>query len=214
MRVFPSLIAVKNPLNLEKEIIDITPFCDGFHVDVMDNNFVPNLTFGPAMVNAIAAFTQKKVWVHLMVRDPESIIHRMVLPSDSIVTFHYENEVDKEQIIQIIKDKNWRPSIAINPDTPIRDIFSYIEMVDHLVIMSVNPGFSGQQFLNMAVEKVAEVHHHVSKITKKLDIAVDGGLNKVNIDTLRAEVAIDFAVGSYLFQGQSPHDILSKLKED
>ena len=145
VRIYPSLMAA-DPLHLENEIELLEPYCAGFHLDVMDNHFVPNITWGANTVNAIAK-RGKPVWVHLMVEKPDLFYDTLFLPVDSTVSFHIESDVDVFEFVKIIREKKQQVSIAISPKTPISRILPFLVNLDQDLLMSVEPGFSGQHLL-------------------------------------------------------------------
>src|SRR5207244_2235287 len=132
----------------------IEPHCAGLHLDVMDNHFVPNLTWGPLVINPIARAAHKKVWVHLMVDKPLALLEVLTLPAGTIVTFHSETKENKQHILDHIHKKNYRASIAINPQTDISEIFPWLGQMYQVLIMSVAPGFAGQPFLKKTINKI------------------------------------------------------------
>ncbi|MCK4517934.1 ribulose-phosphate 3-epimerase, partial [Candidatus Babeliales bacterium] len=164
MKIYPSLIS-SDLLNLDKTINQIDNYCDGFHIDVMDDHFVPNLTWGPAFVWAISEKTKLPLHVHLMVDEPEKWLDRVKLKKDDIFIFHVEAVVGwkENKVIDFIKKvtnlrakaMGCKVGVAINPKTPVESIFSFLPSLDHVLIMAVEPGFSGQKFMPEVLEKVA-----------------------------------------------------------
>ena len=211
IRIYPSLISA-NLLRLEDEIKQLESHCDGFHLDIMDNHFVPNLTFGPGTVNAIAKATSKQLWVHLMVDDPESWCNTLKLPAQSIFSFHFETTKNIGGIIKRITENNWQPSIAIKPKTDVSELFPILHMIDQVLIMSVEPGFSGQRFLPSAVDAVKKLVAHRNEKQLPFVIGMDGGINAENIGMLAKEGVQDFAVASSIFDQADPIAALQALK--
>ncbi len=210
-RIFPSLISA-DLLNLKKEIQTLEPHCDGFHIDIMDNHFVPNLTIGPAVVNAIGTITTKPLWVHFMVDKPATLIDALSVPAGSIITFHYESQGDKRALIKHIQSNNWLPSMAINPSTPVNDLLPYVDELSQALIMSVEPGFSGQTLITDTIEKIAPLTTHKSTNNLEVRIAIDGGITLKNIAQLKEKGVQDFAIASALFTTNSPVKALKQLK--
>ncbi len=145
-RIFPSLIS-GNLLNLQSDITLLDPLCDGYHLDVMDCHFVPNLTWGPQFINAIASVTKQTLWVHLMTTNPACVIEQLDIPQKSMVEIHIELEYKIEAILTIIKKRGWLPGLAISPETPLEKLYPFLPLCHYVTIMSVTPGFSGQQFI-------------------------------------------------------------------
>lgn len=199
MHIFPSLIAA-DLLNLEREILLLDPCVDGYHLDVMDNHFVPTLIGGPLFIHAIASITQKPLWIHLMVDNPKNLIEQLHVPPQSVITIHIETSIDHKELISLIKEKKWRVGIAINPKTPVEDSFAYLDCVDQLLLMSVEPGFSGQTFKKEVLNKISSLIEEQTKRKGSFSIAMDGGINYGNIAELYNAGVHDFAVASAIFK--------------
>src|SRR5262245_4796884 len=151
--LYPSLIAA-DQLNLKAAIQLLEDHCHGFHADVMDGHFVPTLTWGPPTVNALDRITSKPLWVHLMVTDPATVIAQLHLKPDSLVSFHLESTSNPKSIINRIEEKKWRSSLAISPKTDLKTTFDLLSSIDHLLIMSVEPGAGGQAFIPETLAKI------------------------------------------------------------
>jgi ribulose-phosphate 3-epimerase len=197
--IFPSLLC-SNVLELQDTINALDPYCNGYHLDVMDNHFVPNLTWGHTFINAIAhASKHDTMWVHLMVTSPGSLISRFTIAQGSIISFHIETTKDPSRLINDIKLKGWKPSIAVNPSTPIETVFPFLSLVNHILVMSVEPGFSGQKFLPTTLEKLDILNDYCSESNQECIIAVDGGIDQDNCKRLAAHKVTDFAIASAIF---------------
>lgn len=210
VRIYPSLMAA-DPLNVENEIDLLESHCAGFHLDVMDNIFVPNISFDVNSVNAIAKRT-KSVWVHLMVQKPALFYDTLTLPIGSIVSFHIESEVDVFEFIKIIREKKHKASIAISPKTPILRLLPFLDYIDQVLLMSVEPGFSGQSFLESSLERITELVVHRKKQNAIFRIGIDGGINTTNIKTVVEKGVDDCAVASAIFQQQNHVVALQQLQ--
>ncbi len=209
--IFPSLIA-GNLLNLEKEIKTLDPHSHGYHLDIMDNHFVPNLTWGPMFINAIAQVTYRTLWVHLMVDNPMDWTNLLFLPPGSIYTFHLEAKKEIPKLIKQIKEKKWLVSIAINPKTSVEEIFPLLNILDQVLIMSVEPGFSGQNFLPEVIEKVECLTAYRSTSSSTFRIGIDGGIDDNNISMLAEKGVNDFAIANGIFRATNSIIKLQKLK--
>lgn len=209
--IYPSLIAA-DLLHLGTVIERFDPICDGFHVDIMDNHFVPNLTWGTAFANAIARASDKPVWVHLMVDNPEEWLQTLELTPGSTLTFHIENKSKKEQMIRGVKEKNFRASIAINPKTPLDEILPIAHLLDQILIMSVEPGFSGQDFIENSIDKINPLLNFRSKENLDFSIAIDGGVTEKNIHMLSQKGIDEFAASKAIFGAQDPIAAYKTLK--
>ncbi len=211
IKIYPSLIS-SNLLDLEKTITELSPYCDGFHLDVMDNHFVPNLTMGPDFVNQIAEHTDKQLAVHLMVEQPLTIIERLKMNRNAIIAVHVETDFSKT-VIEKIKARGWLVSIAINPSTPLERIYQWAAQVDQILLMSVQPGFSGQQFIPESVGRLQKLVNYKKEHSLRFEIAMDGGINSHNIAQLVSIGCTSFCVASAIFNAANPALALKKLSE-
>lgn len=203
VNIYPSLMAA-DQLNLEKEIQSLSPYCAGFHLDVVNNNFL-----GTATINAIAA--KSNVWIHLMIDDPIAFYEQLKLKSDTLVSFHIESGIDFFEAAKIVREKKHRLSIAISPKTPVASIVPFLHIVDQILLMSVEPGRSGQQFLPSTFNKLDELITLRREHKGLWKIGVDGGINATNIVQLAEHGVDDCAVGSGIFQQQNSVDALQEL---
>ena len=211
INIYPSLIAA-NQQHLENEITLLEPYCTGFHLDVMDNIFVPNNALSVDTVNNIAQ-KAKLVWLHLMVENPDAFYTQFFLPTDSIISFHIESKIDVISFSKIIREKKQKVSIAINPKTPLERIVSFLGIVDQILVMSVNPGFSGQPFLKNSFEKIATLVEYRQEQKKFFRIGVDGGIDATNIQQLVEMGIDDCAIGSGIFKHQDSVVALHQLQK-
>ncbi len=208
--LYPSLINA-DLLNLASVIKGLDPYCAGYHLDIMDNHFVPNLTWGHQFANAIATATQRQIWVHIMADNPKSIISKLVLPAKSIVTFHIESCENKIDTISHIKENNWLAGIAISPKTDIKELFPFINLVDQLLVMSVNPGASGQQFIPSTFERLALLNQEITKKKALCSIALDGGIHEQNLEQLLPLGVQQVAIATAVFGYDNPQERLQYL---
>ena len=197
-QLYPSLIAA-NPINLERTITELQPYCHGFHVDIMDGQFCPNITFGIDTLHAIARTTTRQLWVHLMVEDPLAWIEKINVPVGTLLSFHFESKGVHKKIIKSIKEKKWRVGVAIKPKTSVEEIFSLLDEIDQVLIMSVEPGFSGQPFLAETVSKIDPLIGYRTSASLSYKIGMDGGINETNIQHLAHKQVDDLVIGSALF---------------
>jgi ribulose-phosphate 3-epimerase len=209
IKIFPSLISA-DILNLEHEIKKLEPHCDGFHIDVMDWHFVPNLTWGPMFINAIAQKTTKPLFVHLMIEKSLEFLDLLALRNNDIVSFHIEESHDIKKMIKCIKEKRWRPNIAIKPKTPVEKFFPFSDMVDSILLMSVEPGFSGQHFLKSSTDRLIALTTYRTEHNLSFEIDMDGGINKENISMLVNHGVNSVAIAAGIFEH---HDPVYALKE-
>lgn len=213
MEIYPSLIS-SDLLNLEKTIKLLEPHCHGFHIDIMDDHFVPNLTWGHGFVNSIAKATKQPLHVHLMVDNPESWINRLALRSTDCFIFHIEASKTKSEtmmLIEAVHDARHPVGIAVNPATNIELIHEYLPLLQIVLIMSVQPGFSGQKFMPEVVHKVPELVALRKKLNAQFKICMDGGIGTNNIATL-AEMGVDqVGAAASIFAQPDPKTALLEL---
>ena len=212
MEIYPSLISA-DILNLKTVITQLDSHCNGYHIDVMDDHFVPNLTWGAAFINAIQTATNLPTHIHLMVDTPQTWSDRLALREGDIFIFHGEAVSDPEKIRKLIsqvKEKNWKVGLAVNPATPIEIVFEFLPALDHVLIMSVNPGFSGQKFMPEVVDKVKPLVEKRNQDGLVFTIGMDGGIGQDNIGMLAQAGVEQFGIASALF---SADDLLATLKK-
>ena len=215
--IFPSLISA-NLLELKEEIELLEPHVAGFHIDVMDFHFVPNLTWGPAFINQIRRATNKKLWVHLMVDSPEKYLDRLELSDNDIVSVHFESQHHGPllDLFDNIQSRGWVPSMALNPDTSIK-VLDSVGKLEPILLMSVEPGFSGQEFIPETADKLKKLAHLRKEQALPLTIALDGGINSTNAHELVSAGADQLAIASALFSDpdrlKALHKILKSIEK-
>jgi ribulose-phosphate 3-epimerase len=187
---------------------------DWIHIDVMDGNFVPNITLGAPITKAIRNKTDKVFDVHLMVNNPSRFIEDFVDAGADIITVHYEAEIHIDRVIQLIKSKGVKVGIALNPGTSVSLIKDLIPQLDMVLIMSVNPGFGGQKFIPYSFNKIKEVKALKDKYNSNLLIQVDGGADKNNIKDLTDAGATVIVAGSAVFKDNKIEENIKSLKEN
>ncbi|MCD8510850.1 MAG: ribulose-phosphate 3-epimerase [Bacillus sp. (in: Bacteria)] len=182
IKIAPSILSADFS-KLGEEIMDVEQGgADYIHVDVMDGHFVPNITIGSLVVNAIRPITKLPLDVHLMIENPDHFIPQFAKAGADIISVHAEATRHLHRTIHLIKELGVKPGVVINPATPVSAIENIIEDVDLVLLMTVNPGFGGQAFIPSVLPKIAQVKEMVTKLDKSIDIEVDGG---VNADTAR-----------------------------
>lgn len=183
---------------------------DWIHVDVMDGHFVPNITIGPPVIKSIRKVTEVPLDVHLMIQNPEKFIKDFIDAGANNLTIHVESTGDPAQVLKEIRRMGCRPGITLKPDTPVSSIVEFLPLVDLVLVMTVNPGFSGQSFMPAQAEKIREVRKLLDKIRSKALIEVDGG---ITAETAKLCIAADvFVAGNYIFKNNYAQMIKS-LKE-
>ncbi|WP_294956471.1 ribulose-phosphate 3-epimerase [Sulfurovum sp.] len=174
--------------------------CDLVHVDVMDGHFVPNLTIGPVIVEAVAKAASKPLDVHLMVEDNNFFVDLFAPLKPESISFHLESERHPHRMIQKIRSLGIRPSIALNPNTLPEELEFLIEDLDMVLLMSVNPGFGGQKFIPSVIEKAQRLKRLIEQRNPDCLIEVDGGVNNINVRELAAAGVDVVVAGSYVYK--------------
>ena len=186
---------------------------DWFHVDVMDGVFVPNISFGFPVIEAIKKHATKPLDVHLMIANPDQYILEFKKVGADILTVHYEACTHLHRTVQLIKESGMKAGVAINPHTPVSLLEDIIEDLDLVLIMSVNPGYGGQKFIKNTISKVLQVKKMILEKNSKTLIEVDGGVNlETAVELLNAGTDV-LVAGSFVFNSENPKETISKLKD-
>lgn len=172
---------------------------DIIHCDIMDGQFVPNLTFGPIIVSAVRKITKLPIDVHLMIKNPDNLIQDFANAGADYITVHIEEVVHIDRTINLIKQQGIKAGIAVNPGTPIENLIQVLGLCDLVLIMSVNPGFGGQSFIDYSLEKIKIIASLRKKNNYNFKIEVDGGINKQNIRNISKAGCDIFVCGSAIF---------------
>lgn len=212
MLVAPSILSADFG-KLREEIVSICEAgCDLVHVDVMDGHFVPNLTIGPVVVNAVARAATKPLDIHLMVENNTFFVDLFAPLNPKYLSFHIEEEKHPHRLIQKIRNLGISPAIVLNPHTPPSAIEYLIDDLDMVLLMSVNPGFGGQKFIPNVLEKAPILKEMILKRNAKTLIEVDGGVNNHNIHAL-SNAGVDIVVaGNYVFGSNDYKNAIDSLK--
>jgi ribulose-phosphate 3-epimerase len=200
--------------NLKKEIEMINSSeTDWFHLDIMDGVFVPNISFGFPIVEQVKKYAKKPLDVHLMIVEPDKYVERFKEAGADILTVHYEACPHLHRTVQHIKSCGMKAGVSLNPHTPVSVLEDIIKDIDLVLIMTVNPGFGGQKFIENSYAKIARMKKLIQEKGSKAVIEVDGGIDLSNIRKL-ADTGVDvFVVGSFIFKSDNPLDTITKLKK-
>ena len=185
---------------------------DMLHFDVMDGRFVDNISFGLPVLEKLNSYTDIFKDVHLMISNPLKYIDAFVKAGSDMITFHVESDSDPDAVIAAIKAAGIKCGISVKPKTPVEDIYKYLDRVDMVLVMTVEPGFGGQGFIPETAEKVRTLRKHITENGLDTDIEVDGGINAKTISVVRDAGANVIVSGSYLFNAASMADAVRSLK--
>ncbi|MEO0129544.1 MAG: ribulose-phosphate 3-epimerase [candidate division WOR-3 bacterium] len=212
MKIAPSIIAA-DFTRLKNEIKMIEQAgADLIHLDIMDGVFVPNITFGPMIVEAINKMTKLELDAHLMIVNPEKYYERFIECGTKWISFHIETVCNVKESINFLKKKKCHPGIAINPETPLQKIFKYIDRLDYLLIMTVHPGFYGQKFIPEVLKKIEQARRFIDKNHLRCLIQVDGGINGENASIVARAGADILVAGAGVFKTKNYKKAIRNLK--
>ena len=186
---------------------------DWLHIDVMDGHYVPNISFGMPVIDSINAISNKPLDIHLMISKPERYIENFLKYNTKVLTIHLEASRHLHRTIQEIKSKGVMAGVAINPHTDVNHLNEIINDIDLVCVMSVNPGFSGQNFIENSYNKVKKLKKLILERKSKCKIQVDGGVNITNAKKLIEFGADVLVAGNFIFKSDNPHKNINSLKK-
>lgn len=205
IKIAPSILSADFG-KLNEEIASVEDHADYMHVDVMDGHFVPNLTFGPPVIKYIKS--KRPLDVHLMIDNPQKYIEEYVKAGADILTVHYEAVENLREIISKIKSLGVKAGVSIKPKTKVEVLKEILPELDWVLIMSVEPGFGGQEFMSSALDKIK----YIREMSPEIDIAVDGGINETTGKKCVGAGANILIAGSYIFKAQNRIEAINTLK--
>ena len=186
---------------------------DWIHIDVMDGQFVPNITYGPIIVDACKRASSLVLDVHLMIEKPDLIIPEFAKAGANYISVHQEACTHLHRSLQLIKSFNVKAGVALNPATPLSSIEWIIDQLDFVLIMSVNPGFGGQKFIESSIDKIKALSHLLKEKESSAIIQVDGGINNDTIKSVSKAGATSFVAGSAIFNTENYKETILKLRQ-
>ena len=210
--VAPSMLSA-DFLHLEKDVEMVNSHADLFHLDVMDGTFVPNISFGFPIVEAIGKKAAKPLDVHLMIVHPEKYVERFVKAGADMISFHFEAALQQtDEVIDLIHSFNCKAGIAINPDCPVEKIFPYLGKLDFVLVMSVFAGFGGQKFIEDSLGRIASVKAELERLGRDIPIEVDGGISPDNASSVVKAGASILVSGSSVFKASDPAAAIAAMR--
>ena len=211
IQVAPSMLAA-DFLHLEKDVELVNTHADLFHLDIMDGVFVPNISFGFPVVEAIAKIATKPLDTHLMIVEPEKYVERFVKAGSAMVSFHVNATKDPDAVLSQIKGLGAKAGLVINPDIPVESLFPYLKNCDFVMLMSVFAGFGGQKFIETTYDRVRALKAEIVAQGLNIPIEVDGGVSAANAAQLVEAGAEILVAGSAVFKAEDPSAVISAMR--
>lgn len=211
IQIAPSMLAA-DFLHLEKDVQLVNKYADLFHLDIMDGTFVPNISYGFPVVEAISKIAEKPLDVHLMIINPENYIERFAKVGTAMLSFHL-NATDKPaEALQQIRENGMKAGLVINPDLPVESLFPYLHLCDYVLLMSVFAGFGGQKFIEDTYERIRTLKAEIERQGLDISIEVDGGVSPENAQDLIAAGAEILVAGSAVFKAEDPSEVIASMR--
>lgn len=211
VKIAPSLLSA-DFLHLERDVEMVNEHADIFHLDIMDGVFVPNISYGFPVVEAISGKARKAMDAHLMIVHPEKYVSRFAKAGVDMLSFHLNAVEDPREVIGLIKSEGMKAGIAINPDIPVESLFPYLNDADFVLIMSVFAGFGGQKFIEATYDRVRTVKSEIDRLGSRCVIEVDGGVSVSNAAALAEAGAEILVAGSAVFKAESPALVIERMR--
>lgn len=199
-------------LHLEKDVETVNKHADLFHLDVMDGVFVPNISFGFPIIEAIARKAEKPMDVHLMIINPENYVERFAKVGAEMISFHLNATKDPAAVLRQIRSYGVKAGLVINPDLPVESLFPYLAEADFILLMSVFAGFGGQKFIEATYERIRTLKAEIERQGLDIPIQVDGGVSASNAASLAEAGATILVAGSAVFKAENPAAVIAAMR--
>lgn len=199
-------------LHLEKDVEMVNDYADLFHLDIMDGVFVPNLSYGFPVVEAIASMAKKPLDVHLMIVHPENYVKRFAEIGAGMISFHLNATENPDAVLATIRESGAKAGLVINPDIPVESLYPHLKNCDYILLMSVFAGFGGQKFIEDTYQRVRTLKAEIDRQGLSIPIEVDGGVSASNAAALVEAGAEMLVAGSAVFKAESPKEVIEAMR--
>ena len=211
VQIAPSMLAA-DFLHLEKDVEMVNNYADLFHLDIMDGVFVPNLSYGFPVVEAIASMAKKPMDVHLMIVHPENYVKRFAEIGAGMISFHLNATENPDAVLATIRESGAKAGLVINPDIPVESLYPHLKNCDYILLMSVFAGFGGQKFIEDTYQRVRTLKAEIDRQGLSIPIEVDGGVSASNAAALVEAGAEMLVAGSAVFKAESPKEVIEAMR--
>ena len=211
VQIAPSILAA-DFLHLEKDVQMVNDYADLFHLDIMDGVFVPNLSYGFPVVEAIASMAKKPLDVHLMIVHPENYVKRFAEIGAGMISFHLNATENPDAVLATIRESGAKAGLVINPDIPVESLYPHLKNCDYILLMSVFAGFGGQKFIEDTYQRVRTLKAEIDRQGLSIPIEVDGGVSASNAAALVEAGAEMLVAGSAVFKAESPKEVIEAMR--
>jgi len=211
IQIAPSMLAA-DFLHLEKDVKLVNKYADIFHLDIMDGTFVPNISYGFPVVEAISSIAVKPLDVHLMIVNPEKYVERFAKVGASMISFHLNATEDPAAVLRDIRSLGVKAGLVINPDIPVESLYPYLKDADFILLMSVFAGFGGQKFIEDTYVRIRTLREEIARQGLDLPIEVDGGVGPANAKALIEAGAEILVAGSAVFKAEDPGAVIAAMR--
>ena len=211
IQIAPSMLAA-DFLHLEKDVQLVNEYADIFHLDIMDGTFVPNISYGFPVVEAISSIAVKPLDVHLMIVNPEKYVERFAKVGASMISFHLNATEDPAAVLRDIRSLGVKAGLVINPDIPVESLYPYLKDADFILLMSVYAGFGGQKFIEDTYVRIRTLREEIARQGLDLPIEVDGGVGPANAKALIEAGAEILVAGSAVFKAEDPGAVIAAMR--